>query len=203
MAKESSGCFAWLFSLKTSCNERWARFRNRFRQRFYARRGQTVDPATVLNETGTRDIVITKTPYKTNKVLPLNLATAAVVKEDQSVPEQYPHAAETDKGFDHLVDEYVLCIIRNAADSLRQASHSSTHIVMDNVADDKVSLSSSIISQIADTAVTESLTNIVLEADINYSAIHVTKARTVKEFMEALGIVSRDVDDGGLPPVCL
>ncbi|XP_053386495.1 uncharacterized protein LOC123537765 [Mercenaria mercenaria] len=194
MAKESSGCFAWVISLKRSCNERWARFRNRFRQRFYARRGQTVDPTTVLNETGTSDMVISKTPYKSNKIVPLNQAVMAVQKDDLGVTDEHAPTADADNDFDKLVGEFVSCIINSAADALKQTSLSNTVVVIENVADDNVSLSSSIISQMADTAVTESLTNILTEADINHSASHYARSKP----RDAFEVVCGDVVDDGL-----
>jgi hypothetical protein len=54
---------------------KFARFRNRLRQRYYARRGKTLDPETLLNETGTADVVVVKTVSKSNKVVPENLSS--------------------------------------------------------------------------------------------------------------------------------
>ncbi|XP_053374799.1 uncharacterized protein LOC123533120 [Mercenaria mercenaria] len=179
MEKESTGCFAWIVSLKQSCNERWARFRNRLRRRFYARRGQTVDPSTIVNETGTRDMVITKTPYKKNKVLPEVLATPRA-NEECPMDAESAQATGIHENFEKLVGDYVSRIISNAADTLlteRQASLGNKNVILENTADD-ISLSPSIISQIADTAVSESLSNI-LESNLNQSAIH----NTIKEFM--------------------
>jgi hypothetical protein len=44
------------------------------RQRYYARRGKTLDPVTLLNETGTADMVVGKIAGKANKVVPQNLS---------------------------------------------------------------------------------------------------------------------------------
>ncbi|XP_060581691.1 uncharacterized protein LOC132738243 [Ruditapes philippinarum] len=200
MASENRGCFVWLISLKKSCNERFARFRNRMRQRYYARRGKTLDPETLLNETGTADMVVCKIASKSNKVVPQNLSS----KNDDNVDTENTTVTEiiaNDKttADDKLVAEYVTCIINKAADTLRQELSNNTIPVTVSPADDNISLSSSIISQIADMAVTESLSNIVMDADINQSA---TRApRTVKEFKEAFGITGYDVIDDGLPPV--
>jgi hypothetical protein len=40
------------------------------RQRYYARRGKTLDPETLLNETGNADMVVCKIASKSNKVAP-------------------------------------------------------------------------------------------------------------------------------------
>ncbi|XP_053399801.1 uncharacterized protein LOC123559105 [Mercenaria mercenaria] len=180
MDKESTGCFAWIVNFKQSCNERWARFRNRLRRRFYAPRGQTIDPSTIVNETGTMDMVITKT-YKTNKILPESLAAPGTTAKE--CPEDVVTAPATgiNEGVEKLVGEYVTGIINNVARTLcmeRQALPGNTNVIMENSADN-VSLSPSIISQIANIAVAESLSNIVLESDVNQSAIH----RDIKEFM--------------------
>jgi hypothetical protein len=53
----------------------FARFRNRLRQRYYARRGKTLDPETLLNETGTADMVVGKIASKSNKVVPKKLSS--------------------------------------------------------------------------------------------------------------------------------
>ncbi|XP_053399800.1 uncharacterized protein LOC123557514 isoform X2 [Mercenaria mercenaria] len=194
MDKESTGCFAWIVNFKQSCNERWARFRNRLRRRFYARRGQTIDPSTIVNETGTRDMVITKT-YKTNKILPESLAApGTLVKECPGNVGRVP-ATESNDDFEKQVGDYVAGIISNAAHTMcmeRQALLGNTNIIMDNSADN-VSLSPSIISQIANIAVAESLSNIVLQSNINQSAIH----RDIKEFMgnaNVLGTVREELD---------
>ncbi|XP_060571291.1 uncharacterized protein LOC132729533 [Ruditapes philippinarum] len=61
MAEEDkTGCFAWCVRAKQACNKRWARTMNRLRRRFYARRGQRVDPETDLDEAGARDMVLSK-----------------------------------------------------------------------------------------------------------------------------------------------
>ncbi|XP_060572518.1 uncharacterized protein LOC132730574 [Ruditapes philippinarum] len=200
MASENSGCFIWLISFKKSCNERFARFRNRLRQRYYARRGKTLDPETLLNETGTADMVVGKIASKSNKVVPQKLSS----KNDDAVDTEITTVTEiiaddNNTADDILVAEYVTSIINKAADSLRQELPSNTTTVTVRPADDNISLSSSIISQIADMAVTESLSNIVTYADINQSAIR--KAKTIKEFKEAFGITGCDVTDDGLPPV--
>ncbi|XP_053372851.1 uncharacterized protein LOC123561880 [Mercenaria mercenaria] len=101
-----------------------------------------------------------------------------------------------------LVGEYLSCIIDKAADSLRQTSPSNTKSIKEKSAYDGVSLSSSIISQIADIAVTESLSNVVLEDDVNHSAFHDARPKTIKEFMEVFGIVD-DVAGDGLPTVSM
>ncbi|XP_053408813.1 uncharacterized protein LOC123560797 [Mercenaria mercenaria] len=203
MAEENHGCFAWLISFKNSCNERWARFRNRFRQGFFVIKGEVLDPETLLNETGARDMVIRKTPYKSNQVVPQSLAPVTAVKDDAILIENASLTETTDEDFDTLVGEYVFCIIDKAADSLRQASPGNTKSIREKSADDGVSLSSSIISQIADIAVTESLSNVVLEDDVNHSAIHDARPKTIKEFMETFGIVGDEVADDGLPTVSL
>ncbi|XP_060551675.1 uncharacterized protein LOC132713204 isoform X2 [Ruditapes philippinarum] len=190
MASENPGCCVWLISFKKSCNERFARFRNRLRQRYYSRRGKTLDPETLLNETGTADMVVVKTVSKSNKVVP-EMSSTTDDAVDATVTE-----TETD---DRLVAEYVPCIIDKAADTLRQEFPSNTTAITVKSADDNISLSSSIISQIADMAVTESLSNIVMDVDINHSAIRAPK--TVKEFKEAFGITGYDDIDDGLPPV--
>ncbi|XP_053407359.1 uncharacterized protein LOC123547974 isoform X1 [Mercenaria mercenaria] len=181
MPKESTGCFAWIVSFKQSCDERWARFRNRLRRRFYARRGQRIDPSTIVNETGTRDMVISKSPYKTNKVLPENLVAPKTTVTEYSVAVGSVAATGLDDVFEKLVGEYVSGIIIKAVDTLRLERWtplSSTNVTVDNSAD-RVSLSSSIVSQIADIAVAESLSNILLDTNINQSAIR----KTIKEFM--------------------
>ncbi|XP_060577050.1 uncharacterized protein LOC132734341 [Ruditapes philippinarum] len=194
MASENRGCFVWLISLKKSCNERFARFRNRMRQRYYARRGKTLDPETLLNETGNADMVVSKIASKSNKVVPQKLPS----KNEDIVDNEIATVTETTAD-DKLVEEYVACIIDKAADTLRQELPCNTKIVTLRPADDNISLSSSIISQIADMTVTESLLNIVTDADINHSAIRAP--RTVKEFKEAFGITECDITDDGLPPV--
>ncbi|XP_060572519.1 uncharacterized protein LOC132730575 [Ruditapes philippinarum] len=143
-------------------------------------------------------MVVGKIASKSNKVVPQKLSsknddaveitTVAEIIADDNTTED-----------DRLVAEYVTGIINKAADSLRQELHSNTTTVTVRPADDNVSLSSSIISQIADMAVTESLSNIVTAANINQSAIR--KAKTIKEFKEAFGITGSDVTDDGLPPV--
>ncbi|XP_045173522.2 uncharacterized protein LOC123535058 [Mercenaria mercenaria] len=171
MEKENTGCFAWIVSLKQSCNERWARFRNRLRRRFYARRGQNIDLSTIVNETGTRDMVITKTPYKKNKVLPEDLAAPRPNENECPVDVGSASATGLNEDFEKLVGDYVSRIIAKAADTLlmeRQPLLGNKNVILENSADD-ISLSPSIISQIADTAVTESLSNI-LEANMNQSA---------------------------------
>ncbi|XP_060564781.1 uncharacterized protein LOC132723990, partial [Ruditapes philippinarum] len=175
MASENRGCFVWLISFKKTCNERFARFRNRMRQRYYARRGKTLDPETLLNETGNADMVVCKIASKSNKVVPQNLSS----KNDDVVDNEIATVTETTTG-DKLVEEYVTWIIDKAADTLRHELPSNTTTVTVWPADDNISLSSSIISQIADMAVTESLSNIMTHADINHSAIRAS--RTVKEF---------------------
>jgi hypothetical protein len=45
------------------------------RQRYYARRGKTLDPETLLNETGTADMVVCKIASKSTKVVPENLSS--------------------------------------------------------------------------------------------------------------------------------
>ncbi|XP_053407360.1 uncharacterized protein LOC123547974 isoform X2 [Mercenaria mercenaria] len=193
MPKESTGCFAWIVSFKQSCDERWARFRNRLRRRFYARRGQRIDPSTIVNETGTRDMVISKSPYKTNKVLPENLVAPKTTVTEYSVAVGSVAATGLDDVFEKLVGEYVSGIIIKAVDTLRLERWtplSSTNVTVDNSAD-RVSLSSSIVSQIADIAVAESLSNILLDTNINQSAIR----KTIKEFMEVFGIVGGEVCD--------
>ncbi|XP_060581694.1 uncharacterized protein LOC132738246 isoform X3 [Ruditapes philippinarum] len=177
MARENRGCFVWLISLKKSCNERFARFRNRLRQRYYARRGKTLDPVTLLNETGTADMVVGKIAGKANKVVPQNLS----YKNDDVVDIESATVRETTAD-DKLVEEYVTYIIDKAADTLRQELPCNTTPVTVMPDDDNISLSSSIISQIADMAVTESLSNIVADADVNHSAIRAP--RTVKEFKD-------------------
>ena len=59
---------------------KWARFRNRLRQRYYARRGKTLNPETVLNETGTADMVVEKIHHRSNKVVPQQPSPRTVVK---------------------------------------------------------------------------------------------------------------------------
>ncbi|XP_060581698.1 uncharacterized protein LOC132738248 isoform X1 [Ruditapes philippinarum] len=194
MASENRGCFVWLISLKKSCNERFARFRNRMRQRYYARRGKTLDPETLLNETGNADMVVCKIASKSNKVVHQNMSSV----NDDVVDNENSTVIEVTVD-DKLVEEYVACIIDKAADTLRQELPSNTETVTVRPADDNISLSSSIISQIADMAVTESLSNIVADADINHSAIRAP--RTVTEFKEAFGITGCDITDDGLPPV--
>ncbi|XP_060551673.1 uncharacterized protein LOC132713203 [Ruditapes philippinarum] len=194
MDTENPGCCVWLISFKKSCNERFARFRNRLRQTYYARRGKTLDPETLLNETGTADMVVVKTVSKSNKVVPENLTS----KNDDAVDTENTTVTETEAD-DRLVEDFVACIIDKAADTLRQELPSNTTAITVKSADDNISLSSSIISQIADMAVTESLSNIVMDADINHSAIRAPK--TVKEFKEAFGITGYDDIDDGLPPV--
>ncbi|XP_045172044.1 uncharacterized protein LOC123534065 isoform X2 [Mercenaria mercenaria] len=165
MDNENCGCFAWIVSFRQSCNERWARFRNRLRRRFYARRGQTIDPSTIVNETGTRDMVLSKTPYKTNKVLPESLAATMAAEK---------------------VEEYVSCIVAKARESLlmeTQAVPGNKNVIVENSAD-YISLSSSVISHIADIAVTESLSNALLESNINQSSIH----RDIKELMVQMSL---------------
>ncbi|XP_060606611.1 uncharacterized protein LOC132758923 [Ruditapes philippinarum] len=194
MARENRGCFVWLISLKKSCNERFARFRNRMRQRYYARRGKTLDPETLLNETGNADMVVCKIASKSNKVAPQWLSSLigdVVDNESTTVKETTSD--------DKLVEEYVTCIINKAADTLRQELPSNTTTLTVRPADDNISLSSSIISQIADMAVTESLSNIVMDADTNYSAFRAP--RTIKEFKEVFGITGCDITDDGRSPV--
>ncbi|XP_060553849.1 uncharacterized protein LOC132714936 [Ruditapes philippinarum] len=200
MASENRGCFVWLISLKKSCNERFARFRNRMRQRYYARRGKTLDPDTLLNETGTADMVVCKIASKSTKVVPQNMSSKNDEAVDSKIRTLTGTAADDESMADDiLVVEFVTRIINKAADTLRQELPSNTTTVTVKPADDNISLSSSIISQIADMAVTESLTNIMTDADINQSAIRAP--RTVKEFKEAFGITGYDVIDDGLPPV--
>ncbi|XP_053399807.1 uncharacterized protein LOC123557517 isoform X2 [Mercenaria mercenaria] len=157
----------FLFAMTSSCLRKyihaWARFRNRLRRRFYARRGQTIDPSTIVNETGTRDMVITKT-YKTNKILPESLAAPGTIAKECPGAVCEP-VTGINEGFEKLVGEYVACIINKAAHSLcieRLVSLGNTNIIMDNSADN-VFLS----PKIANIAVAESLSNIVLESDIN------------------------------------
>ncbi|XP_060560315.1 uncharacterized protein LOC132720241 [Ruditapes philippinarum] len=200
MASENRGCFVWLISFKKSCNERFARFRNRMRQRYYARRGKTLDPETLLNETGTADMVVCKIASKSNKVDPQNLSSKNDEAVDSKITTVTGTAADDESMADDiLVVEFVTRIINKAADTLRQELPSNTTTVTVRPADDIISLSSSIISQIADMAVTESLLNIVTDADTNQSAIRAS--RTVKEFKEAFGISGYDITDDGLPPV--
>jgi hypothetical protein len=45
------------------------------RQRYYARRGKSLDPETLLNETGTADMVVCKIASKSNKVVPENVSS--------------------------------------------------------------------------------------------------------------------------------
>ncbi|XP_045172043.1 uncharacterized protein LOC123534065 isoform X1 [Mercenaria mercenaria] len=186
MDNENCGCFAWIVSFRQSCNERWARFRNRLRRRFYARRGQTIDPSTIVNETGTRDMVLSKTPYKTNKVLPESLAaTMAAEKERPVVVGSVPPTGRYDD-FEKLVEEYVSCIVAKARESLlmeTQAVPGNKNVIVENSAD-YISLSSSVISHIADIAVTESLSNALLESNINQSSIH----RDIKELMVQMSL---------------
>ncbi|XP_053400644.1 uncharacterized protein LOC128557358 [Mercenaria mercenaria] len=147
MNKENTGCFAWIVNFKQSCNERWARFRNRLRRRFYARRGQTIDPSTIVNETGTRDMVITKT-YKTNIILPEGLAAPGTAAKECPGAVCEP-VTGINEGFEKHVGEYVSGIITHAAHTLcmeRQALLGNTNIIMDNSAVN-VSLSPSIISR--------------------------------------------------------
>ncbi|XP_060592281.1 uncharacterized protein LOC132746993 [Ruditapes philippinarum] len=200
MASENPGCCVWLISLKKSCNERFARFRNRLRQRYYARRGKTLDPETLLNETGTADMVVGKIASKANKVVPQKLSFMnddAVDTESTTVPDTT--ADDKTIADDRFVLEYVTHIINKAADTLRQELPSNTTTISVIPADDNISLSSSIISQIADMAVTESLSNIVMDVDMNHSAT--TAPRTIKEFKEVFGITGYDDIDDGLPPV--
>ncbi|XP_053407361.1 uncharacterized protein LOC128559513 [Mercenaria mercenaria] len=181
MPNERTGYFTWIVSFKQSCNERWARFRNRLRRRFYARRGQRIDPSTIVNETGTRDMVISKSPNKTNKVLPENLAAPKTTVTECSVDVGSVSTTGLDDSFEKLVGEYVSGIIIKAVDTLRLERWTpmgSTNVTVDNSAD-RISLSSSIVSQIADIAVAESLSNILLDTNINQSAIR----KTIKEFM--------------------
>ncbi|XP_053384933.1 uncharacterized protein LOC123536999 [Mercenaria mercenaria] len=195
MAGEKSGCFTWCVRLKEACNERWARFINRLRRRFYARRGQRVDPASVLNETGTKDMVLSKTPRKSNIVIPDILAGNSVTVEPLSV------GCATEKDFDKQVEEYVARIIQTAADTLMSEAQllSNTRIITVNT-EDNVSLTSSVISQIADIAVTDSLSNIAMESDINQSAINLNKLRRIEELMDNYGTVADDKDDAsGVP----
>ncbi|XP_045177360.2 uncharacterized protein LOC123537602 [Mercenaria mercenaria] len=194
MAGEKSGCFTWCVRLKEACNERWARFINRLRRRFYARRGQRVDPASVLNETGTKDMVLSKTPRRSNIVIPDILAGNSVTDEPLSV------GNVTDKDFDRQVGDYVARIIQTAADTLKSEDQllSNTRIITVN-ADDNVSLTSSVISHIADIAVTDSLSNIVME-DANESAIKLNKSRTGVEFVQKYGTVADDKDDAPWVP---
>ncbi|XP_053386614.1 uncharacterized protein LOC123538791 [Mercenaria mercenaria] len=121
-----------------------------------------------------------------------------VQKDNPDVIEEHALTADADKDFDKLVGEYVSSIIHSAADALKQTSLSNTVVVMENVADDNVSLSSSIISQMADTAVTESLTNILIEADINHSAICNARSKTVNEPRDAFEVVCGNVVDDDL-----
>ncbi|XP_045172042.2 uncharacterized protein LOC123534064 isoform X2 [Mercenaria mercenaria] len=193
MDNENCGCFAWIVSFKQSCNERWARFRNRLRRRFYARRGQTIDPSTIVNETGTKDMVLSKTPFKTNKVLPESLAATMTTEKVCPVVAGSVPATGSNEDFEKLVGEYTSCIIANARETLlmeKQASHGNKNVIVENFADN-VSMSSSVISHIADIAVTESLSNAVLESNINQSAIH----RDIKEFMGIFGAVGGEVED--------
>ncbi|XP_060553850.1 uncharacterized protein LOC132714937 [Ruditapes philippinarum] len=200
MASENRGCFVWLISLKKSCNERFARFRNRMRQRYYARKGKTLDPETLLNETGTADMVVCKIASKSTKVVPQNMSSKNDEAVDSKIRTVTGTAADDESMADDiLVEEFVTRIINKAADTLRQELSSNTTTVTVKPAGDNISLSSSIISQIADMAVTESLTNIMTDADINQSAIRAP--RTVKEFKEAFGITGYDAIDDGLPPV--
>ncbi|XP_045176464.2 uncharacterized protein LOC123536998 [Mercenaria mercenaria] len=193
MSGEKSGCFTWCVRLKEACNERWARFINRLRRRFYARRDQRVDSASVLNETGTKDMVLSKTPRRSNIVIPDILAGNSVTDEPLNV------AIVNDKDIDMQVGEYVARIIQTAVDSLKSCAQllSNTRIITVN-ADDNVSLTSSVISQIADIAVTDSLTNIVMENDTNQSAIKGMKSRTSAEFMDTHRLVSADNADDDL-----
>ncbi|XP_060576382.1 uncharacterized protein LOC132733723 [Ruditapes philippinarum] len=199
MASENRGCFVWLISLKKSCNERFARFRNRMRQRYYARRGKTLDPETLLNETGTADMVVCKIASKSTKVVPENLSSKNEEAVDSNITTVTGTAADDESMADDILVEEFVTRINKAADTLRQELPSNTTTVTVKRADDNISLSSSIISQIADIAVTESLTNIMTDADINQSAIRAP--RTVKEFKEAFGITGYDAIDDGLPPV--
>ncbi|XP_060605472.1 uncharacterized protein LOC132757988 [Ruditapes philippinarum] len=139
-------------------------------------------------------MVVCKIASKSDKVVPQNLSSV----NDDVVDIESVTVIETTE-YDKLVVEYVTYIIDNAADTLRQELSSNITTVSAKPADDNISLSSSIISEIADMAVTESLSNIVMDADINHSAIRAP--RTVKEFKEAFGITECDITDDGLPPV--
>ncbi|XP_045192255.2 uncharacterized protein LOC123548782 [Mercenaria mercenaria] len=198
MEKENTGCFAWIVSFKQSCNERWARFRNRLRRRFYARRGQTIDPSTIVNETGTKDMVISITPYRRNKVIPERLVDPRATGKELPEDAGSVLATETDESFEKQVGDYVTCIITKATDILlqeRQASLGNQNVIVENSAD-AIPLSPSIISQIADIAVTESLTNIVLKSNINQSAIH----NTIREYMvqKSLELLAETLMTGSL-----
>ncbi|XP_060576713.1 uncharacterized protein LOC132734028 [Ruditapes philippinarum] len=139
-------------------------------------------------------MVVCKIASKSNKVVHQNMPSV----NDDVVDNENSTVIEVTVD-DKLVEKYVTCIIDKAADTLRQELPSNTKTVTVRPADDNISLSSSIISQIADMAVTESLSNIVADADINHSAIRAP--RTVTEFKEAFGITGCDITDDGLPPV--
>ncbi|XP_060605546.1 uncharacterized protein LOC132758042 [Ruditapes philippinarum] len=124
MASDSRGCFVWLISFKKSCNERFARFRNRLRQRYYARRGKSLDPETLLNETGNAEMVVCKIANKSDKIVPQNLSS----HNDDVVDNENSAVIEVTAD-DKLVEEYVTYIIDKAADTLKQELPSNTNTV--------------------------------------------------------------------------
>ncbi|XP_060588001.1 uncharacterized protein LOC132743496 isoform X2 [Ruditapes philippinarum] len=187
---EKTGCFTWCVRLRDVCNKRWARMMNRLRRRLHGRRGQRVDPETIIDETGARDMVLTKSYI----VIPDILAskdTGTDTPRDRAI---------NDQDFDRQVEEYVAGILKSEVDTLTSDSQllSNTKLIKVD-ADDNISLTSSVISQIADIAVTQSLSAIAMEADINQSANKHNKPKTFSDFIDVSGINADDKNVYDLP----
>ncbi|KAL4225975.1 hypothetical protein ACF0H5_013962 [Mactra antiquata] len=86
-----------------------------------------------------------------------------------------------------LLDQFINEILNNAKTDLE------SQIMNMESTLDRLSMSSSIISQIADALVTDSLTSIA--NDINQSA-DVCRQKTISEFMNTFGIANETHDDG-------
>ncbi|XP_060600789.1 uncharacterized protein LOC132754210 isoform X2 [Ruditapes philippinarum] len=163
---------------------------NRLRRRLHGRRGQRVDPETIIDETGARDMVLTKSYI----VIPDILAS-----KDTGIDTPRDMAIN-DQDFDRQVEEYVAGILKSAVDTLTSDSQllSNTKLIKVD-ADDNISLTSSVISQIADIAVTQSLSAIAKETDINQSANKPNKPKAYSDFIDVSDINAGDKNVYDLP----